>query len=50
MQMKTIYIDMDGVLCDFYNAAREEIMKNPKQPFPQSKWGFFLKLKPIKMQ
>ena len=45
---KTVLIDMDGVLCDFYNAAREEIIRNPKQPFPQGRWGFFLKLKPIK--
>lgn len=39
---------MDGVLCDYYNAHKAELLANPKQPFPQSKWGFFLKLKPIK--
>ena len=46
--MKTIYIDMDGVLCDYYNEHIEELKRNPKQPYPQGKWGFFLKLKPIK--
>jgi 5'(3')-deoxyribonucleotidase len=38
---------MDGVLCDFYGAARKALKENPKQPFPQAQWGFFLKLKPI---
>jgi 5'-nucleotidase len=44
---KRIYIDMDGVLCDFYGAAKKELEKNSKQPYPQSKWGFFLKLEPL---
>lgn len=38
---------MDGVLCDFYSAAKTALTENPAQKFPQSKWGFFLKLKPI---
>lgn len=42
-----MYIDMDGVLCDFYNAARKHISENPDQKFPQSKLGFFLNLKPM---
>lgn len=45
--MKRIYVDMDGVLCDFYGAAREALQKNPGQRYPQSQWGFFLKLEPI---
>jgi 5'(3')-deoxyribonucleotidase len=44
---KRIYIDMDGVLCDFYGAAKKHLKQNPKQPYPQSKWGFFLKLEPL---
>lgn len=38
---------MDGVLCDFYGAARKAIMETPEQKYPQSKWGFFLKLEEI---
>lgn len=44
---KRIYIDMDGILCDFYGAAKKELERNPKQPYPQSRWGFFLKLEPL---
>ncbi len=44
---KRIYVDMDGVMCDFYGAARKALVENPLQPFPQSQWGFFLKLEPI---
>ena len=34
--MEIVYIDMDGVLCD-YNAAKNEALKrNPEQKFPQS--------------
>lgn len=38
---------MDGVLADFYNAAKNAIKDNPEQKYPQSKFGFFLKIKPI---
>ena len=44
---KRIFIDMDGVLCDFYGAAKKALQDNPKQQFPQSQWGFFLNLKPL---
>ena len=44
---KVIMVDMDGVLCDFYGAAKKAITDNPGQKYPQSQWGFFLKLKPI---
>jgi len=44
---KIVYVDMDGVLCDFYGAARREIRENPEQKFPQSRWGFFLTLEEI---
>jgi len=45
---KVIMVDMDGVLADFYGAAKQALIDNPTQPYPQSQWGFFLKLKPIK--
>ena len=38
---------MDGVLCDFYSAAKKAVNENPGQKYPQSKWGFFLKLEEI---
>lgn len=47
MNKKVIMVDMDGVLCDFYNASKKALIENPKQPYPQSQWGFFLKLAPI---
>lgn len=46
--MKRIFIDMDGVLCDFRSKFTEELSKDPSQPFPQSKYGFFATLTPIK--
>lgn len=44
---KRIYVDMDGVLCNFYKAAKQALTKNPKQKYPQAQWGFFLKLEEI---
>lgn len=45
MDKKRIYIDMDGVLCDFMGAFNKEISETVK--FPQSRWGFFTNLEPI---
>ena len=42
-----VYVDMDGVLCDFSKAAKIDLIKNPTQKYPQSQWGFFLKLEQI---
>lgn len=42
-----LYCDMDQVLCDFKSAQEEDLMNNPSQKYPQSQFGFFLKLKPI---
>ena len=42
-----LYCDMDQVLCDFKSAQEEDLKTNPSQKYPQSQFGFFLKLKPI---
>jgi len=47
MKKKILYCDMDGVLCDYFRAARKAIIDNPTQRYPQSQWGFFLKLAEI---
>ena len=47
MKKPRLYIDMDGVLCNFYKAAMEALQKTPEQKYPQSQWGFFLKLEEI---
>lgn len=47
MKRKKVYVDMDGVLCDFFKAASEALEKYPEQKYPQSQWGFFLKLEEI---
>jgi len=45
--MKRLYIDMDGVLCDFKKAYDYQLQINPTQPYPQSQYGFFIDLEPI---
>jgi len=45
---KTIYIDMDDVLCDFMEAYRESIARKPEIIYPQSQYGFWRNLKPVK--
>lgn len=42
-----IYIDMDGVLCDFVKAKLEALARNPDNKFPQCEYGFFTNLEPI---
>jgi len=45
--MARIYIDMDGVLCNFAKAFNERREADPSQPFPQSQFGFWINLEPI---
>jgi 5'(3')-deoxyribonucleotidase len=45
--MKTMYIDIDGVLADFKSASDRDKIDFPEQKYPQSQIGFFLNLKPI---
>ena len=43
-----VYIDMDDVLCDYSGAYEADLLKNPGIQFPQSQFGFFEKLEPLK--
>jgi len=38
---------MDDTICHFIEASDKAKLENPKQPFPQAQWGFFLGLSPI---
>lgn len=42
-----VYIDMDGVLCDFFGALRSHRKQHSSIQFPHSKLGFFENLEPI---
>lgn len=44
--MAKIYVDMDGVLCDYDTAYREQF-HSTNNPFPQSRLGFFKELEPM---
>ena len=46
-RLKRIFIDMDGVLCDFKSAYVQDLEANPDQKYPQSQFGFFINLKPL---
>lgn len=48
MNRKIVYIDMDGVLCNFSKAFNQKRIEFPEQLYPQSEYGFFLNLEPIK--
>lgn len=45
---KIIYIDMDDVLCDFFNTYLAALKQHPEIKYPQSQIGFFRDLPPIK--
>lgn len=45
MKKKKLYIDMDGVLCDFYKSFLQEVSESNK--FPHSRKGFFIELEPL---
>ncbi|MEP1230028.1 MAG: hypothetical protein ABJG88_05080, partial [Litorimonas sp.] len=46
--MRRIYIDMDGVLCDFEGAFKRDKKALPNNPYPQSRQGFYQELEPIR--
>lgn len=43
-----IYIDLDDTIFEYTKAYNEALERNPKQPFPQSAYGFFADLVPKK--
>lgn len=48
--MKRIFVDMDGVLCDFRKGLVDNILptaNSMEKEFPQSRLGFFILLEPI---
>jgi len=45
---QTIYIDMDGVLCDFVAHRDAMLQQCPGIAYPQSQYGFFRDLPPIR--
>ena len=47
MKKKIVYVDMDGVLCDFAEAHATALAANPGIQYPQSQYGFFRNLKPL---
>jgi len=42
-----IYIDMDGVLCDYNSAYKAALSHQPHILYPQSEYGFYIGLKPL---
>ena len=46
--MKRIFVDMDGVLCDYYGAFKRALYETPQIGIPQSQYGFFANLEPIR--
>lgn len=44
---KVLYVDMDGVLCDFEKAHQNDLAIKPEIAYPQSQYGFFRKLQPM---
>lgn len=46
-EKEIIYIDMDGVLCDYDKAFADAIKSKPFNKIPQSEYGFFENLEPF---
>jgi len=47
MNKPRLYIDLDGVLCDYVTARDRDLKESPYVLFPQSSDGFFENLEPI---
>ena len=46
---KRVYVDMDNTLCDFSGKSDEVKSNSPVPvPYPQSRYGFFTSLEPLK--
>lgn len=48
MRKDVIYVDMDDTICDFSGAAKQALIDEPNILYPQSQYGFFTSLEPIK--
>ncbi|MFD2177239.1 5' nucleotidase, NT5C type [Veronia pacifica] len=46
--MKTVFVDLDNVLADYSGAFDRARQRDPDQVYPQSQYGFFARLLPIK--
>jgi len=42
-----IYVDMDGVLCDYMHMSRKYRKRTPENGFPQASYGFFRDMIPM---
>lgn len=42
-----IYVDMDGVLCDYMTHARASLKHTPEIGYPQAQFGFFANMPPM---
>lgn len=47
MSKPTIYIDMDGVLCDYMKMRSKYMKRTPENAFPQASYGFFADMDPM---
>jgi 5'-nucleotidase len=47
MEKIIVYIDMDGVLCDYYEAHQKALFNIPSIAYPQSQYGFYTRISPI---
>jgi len=47
MSKPRIYVDMDGVLCDYDEAKYRTLLRTPENFFPQASYGFFRDMRPI---
>lgn len=47
MNKPTVYIDMDGVLCDYEEIAEKYRKRTPGNQYPQASYGFFADMKPM---
>ena len=46
--VEIVYIDMDDVLCDYSGAHYKASSRTPEIAYPQSQYGFYTSLLPIK--
>lgn len=43
----TLYVDLDGVLCDIHKQRQLYLKNNPDMKYPQSQYGFFVEMEEI---